>query len=170
MSRRTLPDPVAGGQSDRTTLMEDSRIAPATTPWAGPGSGRKGVLSFPSARVLQQPLLLTAPIALGRGFALVVVFFPLGDPDLHLRDALVVEVQNQRNKRHALALCFVPKFRQFLARHQELAPAPFLVREHGAVVGCDIGIDEPQLPDSNGGITFGDIGAVLAQRFHLRAL
>ncbi len=61
------------------------------------------------SRVPQQALLLALPVALGLGLALVGHLLALGDADLQLRDALVVEVEHQRHKRHPLALRLVPE-------------------------------------------------------------
>src|SRR6056297_3702831 len=102
---------------------------------------------------LEKPLLLPVPVALGGGLALVVGLLALGDPDLDLGDAAMVEVQDQRHERHALALSLVPQARQFLARYQELAPAALLVTEClGLLVRRDIGIDQPQFPVIDGGV------------------
>ena len=61
--------------------------------------------------VPQQTLLLATPIALGLGRPLVMGFLALGDPDLDLHQTLVIEIDDQRNKGHALALGRIPQFR-----------------------------------------------------------
>jgi predicted Zn-dependent protease with MMP-like domain len=61
---------------------------------------------FRSAVLLEQPLLLAVPVALGLGRALVGQLLALGDADLQLGDAAMVEIQHQRHQRHALARAF----------------------------------------------------------------
>ena len=56
-----------------------------------------------SAVLLQQALLLAVPVALGRGLAFVGILLALGDADLQLHDATVVEIHHQRHQGHALA-------------------------------------------------------------------
>lgn len=61
-----------------------------------------------SAMLFQQTLLLPVPIPLRLGLTLVMGLLTLGNPDLHLRNSAVIEVQNQRHERHALALRIAP--------------------------------------------------------------
>src|SRR6266567_4245918 len=57
-----------------------------------------------SALVPHQPAALARPVALLLGLALVVQLLALGERDLDLGAALVVEIDLQRYDRHALAL------------------------------------------------------------------
>lgn len=118
----------------------------------------------------QQALFLAAPVAGGLRGAFVVVFLALTSRDLELHEAFVVEIHHQRHDGHALAFGRIPQAHQFLALAKELALAPFLVAEHGPIVGCDIGVGEPKFTVINARVAFGDVGLPKAQRFDFGAV
>src|SRR5262245_4129168 len=60
--------------------------------------------SFGLSLVAQQPAALARPVALLLGLALVVQLLALGQRDLDLGPALVVEIDLERHDGHALAL------------------------------------------------------------------
>ena len=66
----------------------------------------------------QQALFLPAPITLGAVGAFVMVLFTLGDANLHLYLAAVIEIHHQRDQGHTLTLGIRPKTRQFFAFNQ----------------------------------------------------
>jgi lysozyme family protein len=73
----------------------------------------------------------------------------LGDADLQLGDAAVVEIEHQRHQRHALAWRLVPEPRQSRLRDQQLAAAAFLVAEGlGLGVGGDVALISHSSPFS----------------------
>ncbi len=122
-----------------------------------------------SIAVAQQPLLLTAPITLGLGLALVVVFLALGGRNLQLHQTTVVKIHHQWHKGHALAFGRIPQAGQLAPADQELALAPFLMGKHCAVIGGDIGIGQPKFAVVNTCIAVRDIGLARAQGFDLGA-
>ena len=121
--------------------------------------------------VLHQAGLLALPITFGLGRALVLGLLTLRDADFDLRHAAMIEVEDQRDKRHALPLGRVPEIREFLAADQQLAAAALFVAEgFGLQVGRDVAVDEPELALLDRRIALGNVGLADAHRFHLRSV
>src|SRR5580765_4852105 len=96
--------------------------------------------------VPHQTRLVALPVALLFGFALVVEFLALGDAELDLGDALGVEIEAQRNERHALALDRGGELVGLVLVDEQLALAARLMIETARhrIFG-DVGVDEEQL-------------------------
>src|SRR5262245_17590117 len=125
---------------------------------------------IPSTAGLQQLVLVAFPVALFLGGALVDLALAVGEAELHFRDAAVVEIDRERNERHALALGLAVQLLDLAALQQELPRAPRLVVEAvGGFVFREIGVVEPDLAvllDREGLV---DADAPQAQRLHLGA-
>src|SRR5690606_7382553 len=94
----------------------------------------------------------------------------LGEGDLQLRDATIVEVKLKRGERSALALDSARKLLQFSAADQELTRAArFVIELTGRRIFRDGRVDQPEFALFGAGVAFGDVGAPAAQRLHLRA-
>src|SRR5690606_36439315 len=93
------------------------------------------------------------------------------DRKLQLGPAPLIEIELERNHRHALALDRLRKARQLTLRYEQLALAPRLVIEAiSREIFGNIGVDKPKLPALHRGVGFLDVGAPLAQRLHLGAV
>ena len=90
---------LSGKSLARWPLRGDLPAAPAQRP-------RRGL-----AVLLQKPCLLAVPVALRRCFAFVGELLAASKTDLQLRDAAMIEVEDQRDDGHALALRRVPELR-----------------------------------------------------------
>src|SRR6266446_3301938 len=118
----------------------------------------------------QQPSAFALPGALLLGLALVVQFLAAGERELDLGAALLVEIELERDERHALALDRARELVDLAPVEQELAGALGGMVEAAALqVFGDIGIDEPDLPAAGVGIGFRDRRPAKAQRLHLGA-
>ena len=119
----------------------------------------------------QEALFLAAPIALGVRGALVMVFLTLGDPDLELHNAPMVEIHHQRNKRHTLAVGRAPEVGKLLTADQKFTAAAFFVLELSCLfVGRNIAVHEPEFAVFHSRVAFGNIRAPLAELLHFRSL
>ena len=102
--------PATGGRTgrERTAFREVSRAVAASgdLPAAPAQRPRRGL-----AVLLQKPCLLAVPVALRGGFAFVGELLAASKTDLQLRDAAMIEVEDQRDDGHALALRRVPELR-----------------------------------------------------------
>ena len=54
--------------------------------------------------ILEEPALLPVPVALLLGLTLVVQLLALAERQFELRPALIVEIDLERNERHAFAI------------------------------------------------------------------
>ena len=115
--------------------------------------------------VPHQPRLVALPVALLFGLALVVQLLALGDAQFQLGDALGVEIELQRDQRHAFALDGDGQLGGLALVHQQLARALGLVVEAaGLGVFGDIGVDQEDLAILGVGVAFADGGLAGAQR------
>src|SRR4029077_10801386 len=89
-----------------------------------------------SSLVAQDARFLAVPVPLLGGLALVVQLFALRQREPELRDAARVEIELERNERHALALDRDGDLVNFLLVQQQAPLAPRLVLEEapGALV------------------------------------
>src|SRR3954449_6781201 len=117
-------------------------------PFLSPGCG--------SAMLAQQAALLLLPVLLALVLALVVRLAALGDGELDLGLAAAVEIDRERDERHALARDGA-EHPVDLARGQKQLPRPLrLVVETVAVAELgDVGVDQPHLAVLHFGIAFG---------------
>src|SRR5512138_3406475 len=76
-----------------------------------------------------QAALFAAPVALLRGLALVVQLLALGDRQQQLRPAALVEIELQRDQRHALAIDRAHQLVGLLAMQQQFSRPLRLVIE-----------------------------------------
>ena len=120
-----------------------------------------------SIAVTQQSLFLPTPIALRLGGAFVVVLFALGDAEFDFDPTLMVEIHHQRDKRHALSSCGLPKAGQLAFRDQEFALAAFFMWEHRLLIGRDVGIGQPKFAIIDRGVALGDVGLAGPHGFDL---
>src|SRR5205814_2705380 len=110
------------------------------------------------------------PAALLLGLALVMQLLAARKRQLDFGAPLFVEIELERNERHALALDRSGKLVDLTAMQQQLALAFGRMIEAAALqVFRDVGIDQPNFPAAGIGIGFGDRRLALAQRFHLRS-
>src|SRR3989338_4610211 len=117
--------------------------------------------------VAHQARLLAVPVALLYRRPLVLMAAALGDRQLDLGDASIIEVDAERHKGHALAVNLAQQPVDLALVHQELAGGPGLVGGGtGGGVFRDVGVVEVKLAAAIGGIGLADGGAALAQRLH----
>src|ERR1044072_560572 len=118
----------------------------------------------------QQAPLLAVPVALLLALALVVQLLALGERELDLGAALVVEIELQRHQGHAVALDRADQLVDLALVQQQFARTLRRVIEApGLQIFGDVGIDQPDLAAPRVGIGFGDRGLAGAQRLHLAA-
>ena len=90
--------------------------------------------------------------------------------ELELGAALLVEIELERNDRHALALDARGEPVDLPAMQQQFArPLRRVIEAAGLQVFGDVGVDEPHLAFARIGIGFADGRLALAQRLHLGA-
>src|ERR1051325_456037 len=118
----------------------------------------------------QQPAPLARPVALLLGLTLVVQLLALGQRDLDLGAALVVEIDLERHDGHALALDRTHQLVDLAAMQQELArPLRRMVEATGLLVFGDVGVDQPQFTVTRRRVGLSDAGLAGAQRLDLAA-
>src|SRR6185295_8572334 len=119
----------------------------------------------------QQPAALTLPRALLFGVALVVELLAARQGEFDLGAASFVEIELERNKRHALALDRPDQFVDLPAMKQKLArPLWRMVEPVCLQVLGNVGIDQPDFAVASVGIGFGDRRLAETQRFHFGAV
>src|SRR5262249_3593924 len=121
-----------------------------------------------SAALAHQPRLVALPVARLLGLALVRLLLALGEAELALGDAALVEIERERHQRHALPADGADHAAQLLLVDEELALAARLVVEaRRRLVLGDVGVDEPELAALFGRIGLVDAGVARAQHLHL---
>src|SRR3954469_14281409 len=94
----------------------------------------------------QQAALLATPVTLLLGLALVVQLLALGDRELHLGPAALVEIEFERNQRHAFTIDRAEQLVDLLAMQQQLARTLwFVIEAIGLQVFGNVGVDQPDL-------------------------
>src|SRR3990170_1447222 len=113
---------------------------------------------------------LTLPIALLLGLALVMQLLALGQAKLHLGDPARIEIELERNDRHALPLNGAGETPNLFPVQQKLA-APRRSMTAAASLGVlgDVGVDQIKLAALARGIGVRDIGPAGAERLYLGA-
>src|SRR5687768_14790123 len=123
-----------------------------------------------SAMLAHQPALLPLPILLLLMLALVVRLAAARNGELDLGPAAAVEIDGERDERHALAhhraehLADLALVEEQFARPFRLVIVAIAVAELG-----NVGVDQPYLPVLHLGIAFGDRSLAEAKRLHLGA-
>src|ERR1700728_541110 len=118
----------------------------------------------------QQPPALAGPPALFLGLALVVELLAAREGKLDLGAALFVEIELERNERHALALDRADEFVDLALMQQQLArPFRRVIGAVGLQVCRVVGVDQPELAAAGVGVGLRDRRLALAQRLHLGA-
>src|SRR5438067_903894 len=84
---------------------------------------RNSLFAIRSSLLPHQSRLLTLPVALFFGFALVVEFLAARDAELAFGDAFRGEIEPERNERHAFALNRDGEPLRLALVHQQLARA-----------------------------------------------
>src|SRR4051812_38999492 len=101
-------------------------------------------MSIRAGAGLQQLLLVALPVFFFFGGALVDLAFAVGEAELHLGVAALVEIDRERNEGHALALGLALELLDLAALQQQLPRAAWLVVEAvGGFVFRKIGVVEP---------------------------
>src|SRR6266853_6294886 len=126
----------------------------------------RGKISIPIRRSVicsillpQQSAALARPVALLLALALVVQLLALGERNLDLGAAFVVEIDFQRHDRHTLALDRADQLVDLALMQQELArPLRLMVVAAGLLVLRDVGVEQPQFAIARRGIGLGDAG------------
>src|SRR5271165_5362001 len=117
-----------------------------------------------------QAALLPAPVALLHRLALVVQLLALGERELQLGAAALVEVKLERDQGHAFAVDRADQLVDLLSVQQQLArPLGQMIEAVGLQIFGNIGVDEPDLAVPRIGIGFGDRALARADRLHLGA-
>src|SRR5215470_17720255 len=117
-----------------------------------------------------QPAALAIPVALALGLTLVVQLLALGECDLDLGAALLVEIELERNEGHALALDRAHELVDLPLVQEELARTfRRVVEAAGLQIFRHVGVDQPDLAAARVGVGHGDRRLARAQRLHLAA-
>src|ERR1044071_4229263 len=99
----------------------------------------------------QQASLFAIPVALLLGLALVVQLLALGERQLDLGAALVVEIELERHQRHAFALDRADQLADLALVQQQFARTLRRVIEApGLQILGDVGVDQPDLAAPRG--------------------
>src|SRR5262245_47499480 len=99
---------------------------------------------MPLSLLTQQPAALALPAPLAFRLPLVMQFLAAGERDLDLGAALVVEIELQRDDRHAFAFNRTCKLVDLALVQQELAwPLGRVIEAARLQVLGNIGIDQP---------------------------
>src|SRR5690606_30671096 len=123
-----------------------------------------------SSPLAQQPGLVALPVALLDRLALVVGLLALGQRQLDFRPPFAVEIDAERDQRHALALDRADHLLDLALVEQQLARPLRLVVEAVAVAELgDVGVDQPSLAAAHFGVALGDRALARSQTLHLGA-
>src|SRR5690606_2672549 len=124
----------------------------------------------PSAALAHQPRLVALPVAVFDDLSLVVGLLALGEGQLDLGAPPAVEVDRERDQRHALALDRADHLLDLALMEQQLARPLGLVIEAVAVAELgNVGIDQPGLAIMHVRIALGDRALAAPQALHFGA-
>jgi hypothetical protein len=115
-------------------------------------------------------MLFALPVARLFGIALVVQLLAPGQRKLDLRPAAPVEIDRERDQRHALAADSNAHLVDLALMKQQLAgPLGLVIMAIAMAEFRDVRVDQPDLIILHLGIAFGDGSLAEAQRLHLGA-
>src|SRR5579862_4572316 len=115
------------------------------------------------------PGAVALPVARFLGLALVGLALALGEAELKLGAAALVEIDGERHDGNAVALDRAQNPVDLAAMKQEPTLPPRLVIEPRRGIDGDLRVDEDDLVALLGRIGFGDAAETLAQHLHLGA-
>src|SRR5208282_497058 len=108
--------------------------------------------------------------ALFLGLALVVELLAARQRQLDLGTTLLVEIELERDQRHAIALDCADQFVDLAAVQQKLArPLRRVIEAVRLPIFGNVRVDEPDFPAAGVGVGFPDRGLALTQLLHLRS-
>src|SRR3954463_8038733 len=127
-------------------------------------------MAVTSATIAHQPALLALPVAILDCLALVVKLLAARQRQLDLGPAAGVEIDRQRDQRHALACDAGAQTIDLALVEQQLSrPLRLMVVTVAMAELGDVGVDQEDLVSLHLGIALGDRALAEAQRLHLGA-